>query len=590
MEKWIVKGGKSLPFMQKYQLHPLMARILAARIELEKVPLYMDREAPLFSPWLMSDMKQAVSIVRQHLEKGSQIRIVGDYDVDGLTSSSILYLGLQELIRQVSGTDKAKLSCRIPERIGEGYGFSVSIAEEVLQDGVDLVITCDNGIREMASASFLKQHGIDMVVTDHHEILLDDEGKEELPEAGAVINPHRQGDQSPQSLICGAFVALQLIRALYEVYDLTVPPVLYGYGALGTVCDVMPLVEENRRLVYQGFKILNQMPTTGMKALMEAGSVKEINTYTAGYVIGPMLNAGGRLGSQNRFLEIMLSNDEKECQMLAKELFDLNRQRQQMTEEGIAAGISQVESDLPEDLVKVVYLPQLHESIAGLVAGKLKEKYQRPVFVLTKGEKGLKGSGRSIPAYHMFQEMNKAAGHFSKFGGHAMAAGLSMDADEGKEEAAVQALRTALNENTDLTEDDCIPLVYIDAVMPIHQLDVRLVQMLEELAPYGTGNPRPMLAQKNLVLKRCQILGKKQNVLRLTLISEGQGMEVICFDVSTVLELVRRHSGETAVQEVKDGKYLSLPFAVDLVYQPEIDMFTGMPRVKILAQHLRISE
>ena len=352
----------------------------------------------------------------------------------------------------------------------------------------------------------------------------------------------------------------------------------------------MPLVEENRRLVYQGFKILNQMPTTGMKALMEAGSVKEINTYTAGYVIGPMLNAGGRLGSQNRFLEIMLSNDEKECQMLAKELFDLNRQRQQMTEEGIAAGISQVESDLPEDLVKVVYLPQLHESIAGLVAGKLKEKYQRPVFVLTKGEKGLKGSGRSIPAYHMFQEMNKAAGHFSKFGGHAMAAGLSMDADEGKEEASVQALRAALNENTDLTEEDCVPLVYIDAVMPIHQLDVRLVQMLEELAPYGTGNPRPMLAQKNLVLKRCQILGKKQNVTRLTLISEGQGMEVICFDVSTVLDLVRQHSGETAVQEVKDGKYLTLPFAVDLVYQPEIDMFTGMPRVKILAQHLRISE
>ncbi len=586
MEKWIVKGGKSLPFMQKYQLHPLLARILAARIELDQVPMYIEREAALFSPWLMSDMKKAVELVRQHLEKGSQIRIVGDYDVDGLTSSSILYLGLHGLMGRVPG---AQLSCRIPERIGEGYGFGLGIAKEVLEDGIDLVITCDNGIREMASAAFLKQNGIDLLVTDHHEILLDAEGRDELPEAGAVINPHRQGDKSPQSLICGAFVALQLIRALYEVYDLVVPPVLYGYGALGTVCDVMPLVEENRRLVYQGFKILNQTPTVGIRALMEVGSVKEINTYTAGYVIGPMLNAGGRLGSQNRFLDIMLSNDEKECQMLAKELFDLNRQRQQMTEEGIADGIRQVESYLPQDLVKVVYLPQLHESIAGLVAGKLKERYQRPVFVLTKGEKGLKGSGRSIPAYHMFQEMNKAADHFSKFGGHAMAAGLSMEADEGKEEAVVRALRFALNTNTDLTEDDCISLVYIDAVMPIHQLDVRLVQMLEELAPYGTGNPRPMLAQKNLMLKRCQILGKKQNLMRLTLISEGQGIEVVCFDVAMVLDLIRQHSGEAAVQEVKDGKYLSLPFAVDLVYQPEIDMFTGAPRVKVLAQHIRIS-
>lgn len=590
MEKWVVKGGKSLPFIQKYKLHPLLARILAARIELDKVPEYMDREADLFSPWLMSDMKQAVALVQPHLEKGSHVRIVGDYDVDGLTSSSILYLGLTGLIRKLDMQGKTKVTCRIPERIGEGYGFSVGIAEEAKEDQVNLVITCDNGIREMASADFLKQNGIDMVVTDHHEIMLNEKGEDELPEAGAVINPHRQEDQSPQPLICGAFVALQLIRALYEVYRLDVPGILYGYGALGTVCDVMPLVEENRKLVYQGFNYLNRQPSLGLRALMEAGSVKEINTYTAGYVIGPMLNAGGRLGSQNRFLDIMLSEDEKECQMLAKELFDLNRQRQQMTEEGIVDGISQVESKLAEDFVKVVYLPKLHESIAGLVAGKLKERYQRPVFVLTKGEKGLKGSGRSIPAYHMFQKMNEVAAYFSKFGGHAMAAGLSVDAAIGEEEGVVQRLRLALNQESGLTEEDCIPTVYIDAVMPIHQLDVRVVQMVDELAPYGTGNPRPLLAQKNLLLKRCQILGKKQNVVRMTLVSEGQGMEVVSFDVQRVLDLVRQHSGESAVHEVKDGKYLTLPFAVDMVYQPEIDMYTGMSRVKILAQHIRFSE
>ena len=584
-----MKGGKSLPFMQKYQLHPLLARILAARIDLEKVPLYMDREAVLFSPWLMKDMKEAVEIVRKHLENGSKIRIVGDYDVDGLTSTAILYLGIEGLNQSLRNEKKAQLSCRIPERIGEGYGFGLSIAEEVVKDKVDLVITCDNGIREMASALFLKEHNIDLVVTDHHEILVNEDGLEELPEAAAVINPHRKEDESPQSLICGAFVALQLMRALYERYDRAVPPVLYGYAALGTVCDVMPLVEENRRLVYQGFKILNLDPPMGIKALMEAGSVKEVNTYSAGYVIGPMLNAGGRLGSQNRFLDIMLSKDEACCQRLAQELFELNRQRQQMTENGIADGIAQVESMLSNDIVKIVYLPELHESIAGLVAGKLKERYQRPVFVLTKGEKGLKGSGRSIPAYHMFHEMNQAADHFSKFGGHAMAAGLSMDAEDGKEEAVVQSLRRALNEITSLKEEDCVPTVYIDAVMPIHQLDVQVVQLLEELAPYGTGNPRPLLAQKGLVLKRCQILGKKQNVVRLTLISEGQGIEAICFDVAAVTELIRQQSGDWALQEVKDGKYLSVPFAVDVVYQPEIDMFTGSPRVKTLVQHLRAS-
>lgn len=583
MEKWIVRGGRSVPYMEKYHLSPLLARVLASRIDINGVPAYLDRDMPLAEPWLLTDMEKAVAMLQTHLAKGSRIRIIGDYDVDGLTSTAILYLGLTGLCRQ------ADISCRIPERIGEGYGFSLSIAEEAQKDAIDLVITCDNGIRENKSASYLKQQGIDLIITDHHEIEQDIDGNDMLPVAGAVINPHRKGDQTPQALICGAFVAYQLMSALYEAEEKVLPLYLKGYAALGTVCDVMPLLEENRRLVHQGFIILNQQPTAGIKALMEAGNIKEITPYTAGYVIGPMLNAGGRLGSQNHFLEILLSQNELRCAALAQELFDLNRRRQQLTEEGIRQGICQVEQMLPKDMVKVVYLPKLHESIAGLVAGKLKEKYQRPVFVLTRAETGLKGSGRSIPAYHMFQEMNQIADRFRKFGGHAMAAGLSLDAEAGKEEAVVQALRAALNQRTSLTEEDCQPLVYIDAVMPIQQLSVRLVQELEELAPYGTENPRPLLAQKNLLLKRCQILGKKQNVIRLTLSAEGQAVEAICFDVDMIKEIVRQHSGENALLEVNDGKYLSAPFAVDLVYQAEIDMFTGAPRVKILAQHIRVS-
>lgn len=583
MEKWIVRGGKSVPYIEKYHLHPLLARILAGRVPLDQVPSYLDKSTPLFSPWLLLDMEKAVSLLEAHLRRGSRIWIVGDYDVDGLTSTAILYQGLTSL------GYKSLISCRIPERIGEGYGFSLSIAEEAAADQAELILTCDNGIREMASAEYLKEQGIDLIITDHHEIDQDENGADLLPPAGAVINPHRSGDQSPQPLICGAFVAYQLMRALYERRRKHLPPCLIGYAALGTVCDVMPLEQENRRLVYQGFAQMNESPTVGIRALMEAGSIKEINPYTAGYGIGPMLNAGGRLGSQNHFLEILLSQDEKRCRLLAQELFDLNQQRRQMTDDGIKEGICQVEAELSKDMVKVVYLPNLHESIAGLVAGKLKEKYQRPVFVITKSENGLKGSGRSIPAYHMFQEMNQAAGHFSKFGGHAMAAGLSMDADDQTAMAKVQALRRALNGQTTLTEEDCQLIVYIDATMPVQKLTPALVQELERLAPYGTGNPRPMLAQKGLLLKRCQLLGKKQNVARLTLVSEGQAVEAVSFEIEAVLDLIRQHSGEEAISEVYGGKYLTLPFAVDLVYQPEIDMYTGSARVKILAKHLRIS-
>lgn len=583
MEKWIIRGGKSLPFMQRYQLHPLMARILASRISLDQTNEYLDRKAPLFSPWQMADMQEAVRLIRLHLKKQNRIRIIGDYDVDGLTSTSILFQGLTAL-----GYDAA-VSCRIPERIGEGYGFSLPIAEEMRRDAIDLVITCDNGIREMESAAFLKEQGIDLIITDHHEIALTETGQELLPEADAILNPHRKGDQSPQSSICGAFVAFQLIQALYQAEGKTPPAHLIGYAALGTICDVMPLLQENRRLVYQGLEELNRRPTTGLSALMEAGGIQRITPYTAGYIIGPMLNAGGRLGSQNRYLQLLLSEDPAECRQLAGELYALNRERQQMTEIGLQQGAEQMEQYLAEDPVKVVYLPDLHESIAGLVAGKLKERCQHPVFVLTKGETGLKGSGRSIPAYSMFEEMNQAAHLFRKFGGHPMAAGLSMDCVEGKEEDAVLALRSALNQNCSLTEEDCAEIVYIDAVMPVHQLSVSLVQMMDGLEPCGTGNPRPMLAQKGLLLKRCQIFGKKRNVMRLTLVSEGQAVEAVCFRTEVVEELVLQHSGESAIQEINSGKYLSRPIAVDIVYQPEIDTFTGTAKVKIMVKYIRFS-
>lgn len=583
MENWVVLGGRSMPYIEKFHLHPLLARILAARVSLEDTPEFLNPNAPLASPWLMMDMERAVDTIMHHLETLSTIRIVGDYDVDGLTSTAILYLGLKNI------KPDGAVTCRIPERIGEGYGFNRSIAEEAVRDGVKLVLTCDNGIREIASAAYLAEQQVDLVITDHHEIEKDENGIDVLPKAAAVINPHREEDKSPQRTICGAMVAYQLIRALHDRYKKEVPPVLLGYAALGTVCDVMPLVKENRKVVYQGFKALNAAPTVGIKALLEAGGVDTLTPYTAGFVVGPMINAGGRLGSQNRYLPILFSEDIAICRELATELAKLNRERQELTEAGIEAGLRQLDKN-PADMVKVIFLPELHESIAGLVAGKIKEKCNRPVFVITKGEEGLKGSGRSIRAYSMFEEMNKAADCFSRFGGHPMAAGLSMAAEKGKEEDVVERLRRTLNENTNLTEADCEVLVQIDSTMPMQQLTTDVVQLLEQLAPYGTGNPRPLLAQKGLILKRCQFVGKSRRAVRLTLAAEGIAVQAMCFNVDLVREIIGAGLGEQGEAALEEGAYFGTPFAVDVAYQAEVDWYTGYPKVKITIQHMRISK
>lgn len=587
MEKWIVRGGRSIPYMERFHLHPLVARILAGRIPLEQTADFLNKSKPFFDPWLMADMKKAVDLLQYHLEKGSSITIVGDYDVDGLTSTAILYRGLKPLLK--SG---GNLNYRIPERIGEGYGFSLSIAKELVQQSVELVITCDNGIREMESAGYLQEQGIDFIVTDHHEIQQTIEGADILPPASAVINPHRQSDQSPQKLICGAAVAFQVIRALYSLYEKTPPSELIGYAALGTICDVMPLVEENRRLVTQGLEQMNHQPTPGIAALMEAGSIDTVDTYAAGYVIGPMLNAGGRLGSQNHFMEVLLSEDHECCQTLAKELFDLNRERQNLTEDGIRQGDEQVEDSLKNDKVLVVYLPTVHESIAGLVAGKIKEKYHKPTFVITKAEHGLKGSGRSISVYHMFHEMANVAERYpqlySKYGGHAAAAGFSLVAEPGQEEEVVQLFRKALNEQVTLTEEEMAKRVYIDATMPLSRVTLELMQQIEDLGPFGTGNPRPLLAQKDLKLRRCRFLGAKRNALKLLLEYDHEAVEAVCFTVSMVERIMEGDAKQ--MQEFYDGKYFSKPIAVDVVYQPQIDTYMGRVKVKWQIKHIRRSE
>ena len=589
-ENWMVRGGRAAPIVEKYGIDPVLARIIAGRLNGSSVEDFLDRTGKLFDPALMMDAQGAGQMLIRDLSNGGSIIIVGDYDVDGITSTAILYLGLKKLF------PVADVNFRIPERMSEGYGISHSIAQEIVQHGASHVITCDNGISAAEPIRYLKEQGIRVVVTDHHEIPKSEEGREILPEADYVIDPHREGDQSVQKEICGAFVALQMIRLIWRQMDpsLTEPAwmkLLYGYAAFGTVCDVMPLTGQNRRLVYQGLRILNEMPSVGIRSLMSVAEVGILDPVTVGYRIGPMLNAGGRLGSQNKYVYILLSEDETVCLQIARELMNANRLRQDMTENGVRDGLAQLGDSPAGDLVKVIYLPDLHESIAGLVAGKIKEQIYRPVLVLTKGEEGLKGSARSIEPYMMVEELAKVRDHFTKMGGHAMAAGFSLSAEKGKEESVVEGLRKALNERCRLKDEDLVPTVWIDASLKPSSVTLPFLDRLELIAPYGVKNPKPQLAAKELTLLRARIRGAKGNVINLLLHDEGGVLEAICFDRARIEELLSAsRQPQFALEEMERGIYFSDPPIVDIVYEPSIDRYYGTPRVKIQVTHIRYSQ
>ncbi|MBQ7059631.1 MAG: DHH family phosphoesterase [Firmicutes bacterium] len=586
----MIRGGRAAPIVEKYGLDPTLARILAGRLGDNAVEEFLDRQGPLFDPSCLKDADGASMMLIRDLSKGGSVCIVGDYDVDGVTATAILYLGLSRMF------PSAQVGFRIPERMSEGYGISLSIAEEIADHGFTHVITCDNGIAAPEPIEWMKDRGIRVIVTDHHEIPYSDQKEEILPGADYVIDPHRKGDLSPQKEICGAFVALQLVRLIYRQFFLNASEpewmkLLYGYAALGTICDVMPLTGQNRRLAYQGIRILNERPSVGIRCLMNVAEVGILDPVTIGFRIGPMLNAGGRLGSQNKYVHILLSRDETQCFQIARELMNANRLRQDMTEKGVEEGIRQLKSADSEDLVKVIYLPDLHESIAGLVAGKIKEQIYRPVLVLTKGEEGLKGSARSIESYMMVDELAKVRDHFTKMGGHAMAAGFSLDAKEGEEEKVVDRLRKALNERCVLSEDDLIPTVWIDAQLQPSAVTLPLIDRLELLAPFGVKNPKPQLASRGLSLLRARIRGAKGNVISLLLHDEGGVLDAVCFEKAMIDELIREaEDPESLMEEMEHGIYFSTPIPVDIVYEASIDRYYGSPRVKIQVKHIRYSQ
>ena len=541
MQRWFITMKKAdfNRIGEKYHISPILARLIRNRdiIGDDAIDFYLNGTiADLYDGMLMKDMDRAVEILAEKIREEKRIRVIGDYDIDGVNATYILQEGLSVLGADVD-TD-------IPDRVKDGYGLNKMLIDRALDDGIDTVITCDNGIAAAEEIEYAKDNGLTVIVTDHHEvpyIEMDDEKEYIIPKADAVVDPHRADCGYPFKGLCGAAVAYKLVEALYNVMQRDPEDVDYLMEnvAIATVGDVMDLNGENRIFVKQGLEMLKRTKNPGLKALIECTGIDadRLNAYHIGFVIGPCINASGRLDTAKRALELLNARTRRDAVMLAEDLKALNDSRKEMTERGVAEAVDLIETtSLKDDRVLVVYLPDCHESIAGIIAGRIRERYYRPVFVLTKAEDGVKGSGRSIESYDMFAQMCRCRALFTKFGGHKLAAGLSL------EEENVQRFRETINALCDLTEEDLREKVSIDMQLPFPYITERLVQELEILEPFGKGNPKPLFAGKDLRVISPRIFGKNRNALKCRLEDpQGNQMEAVYFgDVEACLNAMEQ--------------------------------------------------
>lgn len=568
MEKWFVSAKKAdfKEIGRQFDIDPVIARLIRNRdvTGAKAIQEYLRgtiQDIP--GPELLKGMKEATSILKQKIREKKKIRIIGDYDIDGVTATYILIKGLERL--------GARADTYIPDRITDGYGIHMPLIYKALEDGVDTIVTCDNGIAASKEIGFAKEKGLTVIVTDHHEVpFIEDNGERTyiLPPADAVINTKQPGCPYPNKNLCGAVVAMKLIWALYD--DSHIPETekeeFLELAAIATVGDVMDLQGENRILVKEGLKRLPYTKNKGLQALIRVTGLEgsRISSYHIGFVLGPCINASGRLDTAARSLRLLQCEDAGEAARLAGDLKALNDSRKALTENGKDAAIQLIENtDLKNDLVLVVYLPECHESLAGIIAGRIREKYNRPVFVLTKGEKGVKGSGRSIQQYSMFEELVKCGDLLDQYGGHPMAAGLSLP------EENISLLRKRLNEQCNLKEEDLIPKVIIDVPMPISYISTKLVEQLSLLEPFGKGNTKPLFAQKNVKAINSRIIGKNHNVTKLQLMDEqGYVIEAVYFG---------------NIPEFMD--FLSARDKISVTYYPEINRYQGRETLQVIIQN-----
>lgn len=568
MEKWVVAAKKAdfNQIGQQFHIDPVIARLIRNRdvIGDEKIREYLlgtVDEIP--SPWLMKDMEKAVDILKKKIQQQARIRIIGDYDIDGVTSTYILLKGLTRI-----GAD---VDTYIPDRVADGYGIHEHLIDRAEADGIDTIVTCDNGIAAAAEIQTAKDKGMAVIVTDHHEIPYREENGERkviLPPADAILNPKQYDCPYPNKNLCGAVVAFKYITALYECFDVPQKELedYYELVAIATVGDVMDLQGENRILVKEGLRRLKNTKNKGLQELIRANALEDarITAYHIGFVLGPCINASGRLDTAARSLALLNAQTKEEAAKLAGDLTALNQSRKALTEKGKEEAIQLIETtELKNDRVLVVYLPDCHESLAGIIAGRIREKYHKPAFVLTKGEKSAKGSGRSIESYSMYEELVKCADLMVQFGGHPMAAGLSI------EEENIEKFRRQLNENCTLTEEDLRPKVVIDVPMPVSYITKELIEQISLLEPFGKGNTKPIFAQKGLRVLDSSIIGKNKNVVKLKLLDpQGVTMEGIYFG------------------EAEDfANFIRQKDTISVTYYPEINRFRGRESLQIIVQN-----
>ena len=567
MKKWFVSAKKAdfTEIGKKFHITPMTARIIRNRdvVGEEQIRKYLyGNTSDLYSPWELAGMREGITLLQQAVADGEKIRVIGDYDIDGVCATYILLTGLKKI--------GANVDTVIPDRIKDGYGINEHLIDGAKEDGVQVIVTCDNGIAASSQIAYAKELGMKVIVTDHHEVPYEENESgrvENLPPADVIINPKQECCSYSWKGLCGGAVAWKLVAALYETYgvDMEESYKLLEFAAIATVGDIMELQDENRIIVKEGLNRLHHTKNIGLKSLIEVNGLdrESIGAYHIGFVLGPCINAGGRLDTAKRALELFSSGDKESADRLAGDLKALNDSRKELTKDGVEEAIRQVlETGRRSERVLVIYLPDCHESIAGIIAGKVKERFYRPTIVLTDAEEGVKGSGRSIPGYHMFGELCKVGELFTKFGGHPMAAGMSLPKEN------IQKLRRQLNDNCVLTAEDMIEKLSIDIAMPIQYISEEFIEELKVLEPFGNGNSKPLFAERDFHVLQSQVLGKNKNTVKVYgTNAAGYHMEGLYFgDSEEFLELLKK----------KD--------TISITYYPSINEFRGKRTLQIMIQ------
>lgn len=586
-ESWILKNRNAdlESISKKYGISQQIAKLIVNReiLEEEQIDRYINSSYKFMHDGIaMKDMEKAVAILEEKIKDGSKIRIIGDYDVDGVISVFCLYKAFKEL--------EANVDYEIPDRIKDGYGINENIIRLAYEDGVDTIITCDNGIAAIEQIKYAKELGLTVIVTDHHDVPFVETEKGRVfipPDADAVLNPKQEDCAYEFKKICGAGVAFKLINKLYEKI-LRAQEKSYKFlefVAIATVCDVVELTDENRVFVKKGLEMLNNSSNIGIKALKRESNLEgqKIGSYHLGFVIGPCINAAGRLDTAKRGLELLLCTDELLASEMASELVDINNTRKEMTSSGVDKCIEIIENTgLNKDDIIVVYENTIHESIAGIIAGRIKERYNKPTIVLTKAEQGAKGSARSIEEYNMFEGLNECKELLNKFGGHPMAAGMSLDTEK------IDDLRKMLNKNSKLTEDDLVKKVKIDLSLPLNSISMSFIDEISLLEPFGTGNNKPVFGARNIKVVSARVIGKAKNMLKLTIFTGTKTMEAMLFNGMEEFEAkVREKYGEKELSSLyfRGSQNINM----DFLFYPSINEWNGSKSIQIVISNFRMS-